>query len=95
MMSTPYIAGPWGHDRRIIFADGAAIAEVFSGACRNLAEADATERLIAAAPDLFEAARAAEALLTRQRFRADEFSPEGVLLQALRKAIAKVEGGTK
>ncbi|MCK2128004.1 hypothetical protein MX652_15065 [Thauera aromatica] len=54
-MSTPYIAGPWGHDRRVIFADGAAIAEVFSGACRSLAEADATERLIAAAPELHQA----------------------------------------
>lgn len=55
MMTTTYIAGPWGHDRRVIFADGAAIAEVFSGACRSLAEADATERLIAAAPELHQA----------------------------------------
>lgn len=59
MMGTPYIAGPWGHDRRIIFADGAAIAEMFSGACRSLAEADATERLIAAAPVMHEALRTA------------------------------------
>jgi hypothetical protein len=58
-----YPAGPYQADRRVIYhGEGTArraLAEVFSGACRSLAEADAAERLFAAAPALHAALRAA------------------------------------
>lgn len=60
---------------------------------RNGQRHPANEALFAAAPDLHQAARAAEALLTRQKWRADPHSAEGALLLELRAALAKVEGG--
>lgn len=48
-----------------------------------------------AAPELYDAAKKAEAMLTRQKWRADPYSPEGALLIELRAALAKAEGGAK
>lgn len=48
-----------------------------------------------AAPELYDAAKKAEAMLTRQKWLADPYSPEGALLIELRAALAKAEGGAK
>lgn len=95
-MSTLHTPGPWrrvGH--RTIAAgtgpDRKTICELYSwGDC---SEADGNETLIAAAPELYEVARDAEAMLTRQKWRPDPSSPEGALLLALRAALAKVSRG--
>jgi len=49
-------------------------------------------RLMAAAPDLLEAARAAEAIFTRQKWGGDGDDPETVALRLSRAAIAKAMG---
>ena len=54
-------------------------------------QADANERLIAAAPDMHQAASAAEALLTRQKWKPSEHTPEGAVLMSLRAALAKAD----
>jgi hypothetical protein len=66
----------------------------FSGK-REIADCQTEEdaRAIAALPDLIEAALAAERLLTRAGWRADNtFDPEAVTLAKLRAAIAKAAG---
>lgn len=51
-----FTLGPWRADRRaILTSDLRCIAVVYSGACDSLEEANATEALIAAAPDLLAA----------------------------------------
>lgn len=56
-MSTMHTPGPWRHDRRdILTPSGHCLAEVNSGVCATLAEADATCRLIAGAPELLRCA---------------------------------------
>jgi hypothetical protein len=50
--------------------------------------------LVAAAPDLLDAARLAEAVLARDQWRDDAPDPEAVALRALRAAIASAEGLT-
>ncbi len=68
------------------------MAEVFSGAASSLAEADANERLIAAAPDLLHACRELlEAVeeLSRDPHMGDSLR-EGI--ERGRSAIAKAEG---
>lgn len=83
-----FTPGPWRADRRSILAgNGTCIAEVFSGAAGSLDEADANERLIAAAPDLFD-------VVTRLIFEdADGHFTIG-LIEDAREVIAKAEGGT-
>ena len=56
-------------------------------------QADANEALIEAAPELYAVARAAEAMLIRQKWRPDPSSPEGALLLALRAVLAKSSKG--
>ena len=58
-------------------------------------QADANEALIEAAPELYAVARAAEAMLIRQKWRPDPSSPEGALLLALRAVLAKVSEGVQ
>lgn len=54
------------------------------------AESDANQTLIAASPDLLDAAVAAERVLARMGWREDNtFDPEAVALAKLRAAIAK------
>ncbi len=95
---THFTAGPWyEHSHRQIGPDTGIVCEVWSaiGATDDDAinQADANCRLIAAAPELHRACIAAEALLTRQKFIANQHTPEGVVLLALRAALATVEGG--
>jgi len=60
MTATTHTPGPWRHDRRdILTPSGHCLAEVNSGVCATLAEADATCRLIAAAPELLRVVRLA------------------------------------
>ena len=73
--------------------DAVTVCEVFSGGV-GVDQADANEALIEAAPELYQVAHDAEAMLTRQKWRPDASSPEGALLLALRTVLAKVsEGG--
>lgn len=58
----------------------------------TIAEDQANHALIAAAPDLLDAARAAEVIFTRQKWRTDSTDPESVALSKLRAAIAKATG---
>ncbi|WP_316150477.1 hypothetical protein [Cupriavidus sp. BIC8F] len=95
-MKPQHTAGPWHADRRdILTTENQCIATVWSGAAASLDEADANERLFAAGPDLLAAAIAAEAIFTRQRWRADSLDPEALAMRALRAAIAKAIGGTR
>lgn len=57
----------------------------------TLAELEADFALIAASPDLLDAARAAEAVLGRQKWLAGSTDPEAVALFKLRAAIAKAD----
>lgn len=92
-----FTPGPWyEHSHRQIGPDAGIVCEVWSAIGSNDADAinqaDANCRLIEAAPDLHQVCVAAEALLTRQRFNADEHSPEGTILAMLRATLAKVGG---
>ncbi len=96
MTAPAFTPGPWrrvGH-RTIAAGTGAdrrTICELYSwGDC---SEADGNEALIAVAPELYQVAHDAEAMLTRQKWRPDPSSPEGALLLALRAALAKVSRG--
>ena len=92
-----YTPGPWHeHSHRQIGPDKGIVCEVWSAlgwGDTAIQQADANVRLIAAAPELHQACAAAEALLTRQKWAASEFAPEGAVLAALRAALAKVVGG--
>jgi len=93
-MSIKHTSGPWHADRRdILTTENRCVATVWSGAAGSLEEADANERLFAAGPELLAAAIEAEAILTRQHWRADSPDPEAVALRALRSAISKATGG--
>lgn len=92
-----FTPGPWHeHSHRQIGPDAGIVCEVWSAIGSNDADAinqaDANCRLIAAAPDLYDVCATAEALLTRQKWKADPHSPEGALLMKLRAILAKVEG---
>ena len=94
MAEIKHTPGPWaraGH-RQIAQVSGTdlpmTICEVWSGGV-GIEQADANERLIAASPDLFEAARAAEAILSRGRWIMGSTDPEAVALWKLRAALAK------
>lgn len=79
-----FTPGPWRADRRAILTnDLRCIAVVYSGAYDSLEEANATEALIAAAPDLLEALKTII-----------EDRPRDVVaaIQAAEAAIAKAEG---
>ncbi|KVD28199.1 hypothetical protein [Burkholderia ubonensis] len=57
---------------------------------QTCAENDANQALIAASPDLFDAAVAAERVLARMGWRQDNtFDPEAVALAKLRAALVK------
>ena len=56
-MNAKFTPGPWVRSRRTIQSESGTICETFSHL--GIAEADANERLIAAAPDLIEAAQKA------------------------------------
>lgn len=92
-----FTPGPWHeHSHRQIGPGEGIVCEVWSAlgwGDTAIQQADANVRLIAAAPELHQACAAAEALLTRQKWAASEFAPEGVVLTALRAALAKVEVG--
>lgn len=93
-MTTTHTRGPWHADRRdILTTENRCIATVWSGAAASLEEADANEWLFSAGPELLAAAIEAEALLTKQRWRADSPDPEAVALRNLRSAISKAIGG--
>lgn len=55
-------------------------------------EGEANKRLIGAAPDLLQAARAACDVFSRQNWRPESKDPEAVTLRLLIAAIAKAEG---
>lgn len=59
------------------------------------AELDADHLLIATAPELLEAAQAAEAVLGRQKWLVGSTDPEAVALFKLRAAIAKATGSAE
>jgi hypothetical protein len=59
------------------------------------AESRANLTLIAATPELLEAAHAAEAVLGKQKWLEGSTDPEAVALYKLRAAIAKATGGTQ
>ncbi|GAB1424268.1 hypothetical protein MASR2M16_15020 [Thauera terpenica] len=59
----------------------------------TIAESGANLALLAAAPLLFDAARAAEAVLGKQKWLAGSTDPEAVALAKLRAAIAEASGG--
>lgn len=65
---------------------------VMSDPAKTRAESAANLALIAAAPELLEAARAAEAVLGRQKWCSGSTDPEAVALSKLRAAIAKAGG---
>ncbi len=95
MTAPTFTPGPWrraGH-RSIAAGVGVSrvtICELYSwGDC---SEADANEALIAAAPDLFAAAEAAAAVLTRGRWRLDSPDPEAVALCTLLRALDLARG---
>ena len=96
MVSSTFTPGPWrrvGH--RSISAgaglDTVTLCEVFSGGV-GLAQADANEALIAAAPDLFAAAEAAAAVLAKGKWRLDSPDPEAVALYKLLRALDLARG---
>lgn len=91
-----FTPGPWHeHSHRQIGPDAGIVCEVWSAigwGDSAIAEADANVLLIAAAPELYEAVRKAEALLTKHKFQATPYTAEGTLLLSLRAALAKVGG---
>lgn len=96
--SERFTPGPWHeHSHRQIGPDEGIVCEVWSAIGETsddaVAQADANIHLIAAAPTLYQAARAAEQLLSDQKWIASEHMPEGVVLLALRSAITKAVGG--
>ena len=95
MTAPTFTPGPWrrvGH-RSIAAGVGVSrvtICELYSwGDC---SEADANEALIAAAPDLFAAAEAAAAVLTKGKWRLDGPDPEAVALCKLLRALDLARG---
>jgi hypothetical protein len=100
-MTAQHTPGPWLADGEpggmfmqidIFTADGTAIADTCWGPGEDR-ESRANVRLIAAAPDLLDAAVKAEALLTSLTAQAK--SEPGGALKDLRAAIAKAVGATR
>lgn len=92
-MTAPHFTpGSWqraGH-RQIVASGGLPVAEVFSGVV-GIDQADANERLIEAAPDLFEAAQTA--LVVVAGLNADHaFDAEE---RAIRRALARAIGARR
>jgi len=75
----------------VILSEDGCYGFVGSDVHATLAEEKANHALIAAAPDLLDAARAAEAVLGRQ-WLVGSTDPEAVALCKLRAAIAKATG---
>ena len=104
-MSAAHTPGPWHWltDRRLqpvvhdpdqsavhtILSEDGCFGYLGSDLDATIAEDEANRRLIAAAPDLLDAAQAAEAVLGRQKWREGSTDPEAVALFKLRGAIAK------
>ena len=95
--------GPERHSLIEIINDDYSICEVFADLLPSELPAEANARLIAAAPDLLEAALAVEALWEGDRAAAKEAgldfdeeqawaSPVGVIWKQLRAAISKATG---
>lgn len=89
-MNAKFTPGPWVRSRRTIQSESGTICETFSHL--GIAEADANERLIAAAPELLEA-------LTRLRGSFEFGSVSGIdpdgcgrALEFIKDAIAKAIG---
>lgn len=77
----------------IVEAESIGVGFVCSDWRTTIAESDSNKALIAAAPQLLDAARAAAAVFSRQKWRADSTDPEAVALAKLRAAIAAAAGG--
>lgn len=97
-LSARFTPGPWHeHSHRQIGPEEGIVCEVWSAIGETsvdaITQADANAHLIASAPMLYQAARAAEQLLACQKWIASEHTPEGAVLMTLRAAIAKAEGG--
>ena len=76
----------------IISSDGRECGYLGSDFRQTLAELDADQVLIAAAPELLGAAVKAAAVLAKGRWLDSSDDPEAVALRALRAAIAKATG---
>lgn len=85
---------PWSHKSRAIYDNtGICIAETYSGAADDLAQADANDALIAAAPDLLAAL---QAMVCNMDLAASD--KEGLIehteaMRQARAAIRKATGG--
>ena len=91
-MSDKHTPGPWHEgSHRSIESQSGTICEVYSH--MGIAEADANQKLIAAAPDLLAVAIEVERLLAAQKFRPEGIGAENKLLAAARAAITKATGG--
>jgi hypothetical protein len=77
----------------VILSEDGCYGFVGSDLDATTAEDKANRVLIAASPDLLDAARAAEAVLGLQKWLAGSTDPEAVALYKLRAAIAKVTCG--
>ncbi|RTL34313.1 MAG: hypothetical protein EKK49_08820 [Rhodocyclaceae bacterium] len=97
MNAPTFTPGPWHeHSHRQIGPSRGIVCEVWSAIGETtddaIAQGDANVHLIAAAPDLYQVAIEAEALLSRQKWLPNPASPKGALLLVLRAALAKAEG---
>lgn len=102
---TKHTPGPWVWDgyslkpanpdpnnysvHTIIEAENIGWGFLCSDHAKSRAESDANLALIAAAPDLLDAARAAEAVFATQKWLEASTDPEAIALFKLRAAIAK------
>lgn len=104
MCSAKHTPGPWGWNgyalrpanpnpdlhavHTILEVENFAYGFVCSDRDATAAEDDTNRRLIAAAPELLEAAKAAESVLGKQKWLEGSTDPEAVALYKLRAAIA-------
>lgn len=97
MSGAQHTPGPWSVDGCQIVADQGAVALGLYGDIEDPDQTTANIRLIAAAPDLLAALKAAEAdivaWLTNGAHTAAEIAEDDVIRQ-VRAAIAKAEGRT-
>ena len=101
-MEAKFMPGPWAVAAEYIHQkdnDDLGICEVLNmdvGGDKGWFRGPVTEanaRLIATAPDLFEAAKLAEAIFARQGWIESSDAPEAVALRKLRAALLKATGG--
>lgn len=90
----PVVPDPQRSAVSVILSEDGCYGFFGSDLAATLAEDQANRRLIATVPDLLDAAQAAEAIFTRQKWRADSPDPEAVAMCKLRAAIAKATGLT-